>query len=335
MKTRTLIGLAVLMVAVLVVPQLAQAAGTDTNFSTTVSNSVTIQYGAGPSTITTSTSVDFVVDRVLDWVVAPTVATTLDVYDGVTGNAIAFSVRNDTNGPVDILLTLTELTDTPDDVQIYADDGDGLFEAGTDVPLPTGGGGWYLDEVAEDAAPTFFVVVDVPAGAATTDVYDYEIGSTTYEAGAAGLGADLIDDAGSADQAGTVQNVFNDGAGYSDGAGDESFTAYAAFRVVFANLTVTKAAAVTSDPVNGAVNPKAIPGATVHYTITVTNTGTTAANNVDLSDAIPANTTYVAGTLTADIGGGTVDDSGDPLTVTGSTITGGSTMTVEFDVTID
>jgi uncharacterized repeat protein (TIGR01451 family) len=109
-----------------------------------------------------------------------------------------------------------------------------------------------------------------------------------------------------------------------------------AFRVAFANLTVTKTAVVTSDPVNGASNPKAIPGATVHYTITVTNIGTTAATSVDLSDAIPANTTYVAASLTVTGGGGAVaDDSGDPLTVTGGTITGGSTMTVEFDVTID
>ena len=119
MKTRTSFGFAVLMVFVLVLPQLAMAAGTDTNFNTTITNSVTIQYGSGPSTITTSTSVDFVVDRVLDWVVAPTVATTLDVFENTTGNAVAFSVRNDTNGPVDILLSLTELTDTPAAVGLF------------------------------------------------------------------------------------------------------------------------------------------------------------------------------------------------------------------------
>jgi uncharacterized repeat protein (TIGR01451 family) len=337
MKTRISFGFAVLMVFVLVLPQLAMAAGTDTNFNTTITNNVTIQYGSGPSTITTSTSVDFVVDRVLDWVVAPTVATTLDVFENTTGNAVAFSVRNDTNGPVDILLSLAELTDTPAAVGLFADTNtNGTYEAGTDLALPTSGADWYIDEVAEDAAPTFFVVVDVAAGAATTDVYDYEIDTTTYEAGAAGLGADLIDHSADADQAATVQNVFNDGAGYNDAAQDESYTAYVAFRVAFANLTVTKTAVVTSDPVNGASNPKAIPGATVHYTITVTNIGTTAATSVDLSDAIPANTTYVAASLTVTGGGGAVaDDSGDPLTVTGGTITGGSTMTVEFDVTID
>jgi uncharacterized repeat protein (TIGR01451 family) len=301
MKTgRTSLGIIVLTVAVLALPQLAMAAGADTNFGTTVTNSVTIQYGSGPSTITTSASVDFVVDRVLDWVVGPNVAATLDVYDGISGNAIAFSVRNDTNGPVDILLTLNALADAPSTVALYADDGDGTFDAG-DTVLPTGGGGYYLDEVAEDAVSSLFIVVDVAAGAGTTDVYSYEIQTTTYAAGAAGLGADLIDDSGSADQAGTVQNVFNDGTGYTGATGDadgnEYYMAYAAFRVVAASLTASKTATVISDPVNGTTNPKAIPGANMRYVIQIDNNGTAAATSVTVEDAIPANTAYVDDSL--------------------------------------
>lgn len=40
-----------------------------------------------------------------------------------------------------------------------------------------------------------------------------------------------------------------------------------------ASLSVTKVSSVISDPVNGTVNPKAIPGAIVEYVIQVTNTG--------------------------------------------------------------
>lgn len=41
----------------------------------------------------------------------------------------------------------------------------------------------------------------------------------------------------------------------------------------FTTLSVSKVSNVISDPVNGVSNPKAIPGATVEYLITVTNTG--------------------------------------------------------------
>ncbi|MEM8745037.1 MAG: DUF11 domain-containing protein, partial [Pseudomonadota bacterium] len=46
----------------------------------------------------------------------------------------------------------------------------------------------------------------------------------------------------------------------------------------FALLSVTKVSSVIADPVNGTTNPKAIPGATIEYLITVTNTGTDAAD---------------------------------------------------------
>ncbi|AWW74472.1 proprotein convertase, P [Erythrobacter sp. KY5] len=41
----------------------------------------------------------------------------------------------------------------------------------------------------------------------------------------------------------------------------------------FTTLNVSKVSSVIADPVNGTTNPKAIPGATIEYLITVTNTG--------------------------------------------------------------
>ncbi|MFU7528125.1 proprotein convertase P-domain-containing protein [Qipengyuania sp. ASV99] len=41
----------------------------------------------------------------------------------------------------------------------------------------------------------------------------------------------------------------------------------------FTTLSVSKVSSIISDPVNGATNPKALPGASVDYLITVTNTG--------------------------------------------------------------
>ena len=55
-------------------------------------------------------------------------------------------------------------------------------------------------------------------------------------------------------------------------------------------LTVVKSSAIVSDPVNGTINPKFIPGAIVNYTFTVANTGPTAvdSNTVLLIDALPS-----------------------------------------------
>jgi Surface adhesin CshA non-repetitive domain 2 len=64
-----------------------------------------------------------------------------------------------------------------------------------------------------------------------------------------------------------------------------------------ATLTVAKVSSVISDPVNGAVNPKAIPGAVVRYFITVTNTGTLAVDtsSIVITDPLPSTVTYNGG----------------------------------------
>ncbi|MDG5469598.1 DUF11 domain-containing protein [Deltaproteobacteria bacterium IMCC39524] len=62
-------------------------------------------------------------------------------------------------------------------------------------------------------------------------------------------------------------------------------------------INLRKTVQTTYDPVNGSLNPYAIPGALVEYTITATNTGSagTASNSVTLSDPVPANTAIYVG----------------------------------------
>jgi uncharacterized repeat protein (TIGR01451 family) len=76
-----------------------------------------------------------------------------------------------------------------------------------------------------------------------------------------------------------------------------------------ANLTIVKSSALVSDPVNGATNPKSIPGAIVAYTLSVTNSGPSAvdANTVLIIDTLPsqlsvgtaASPTFVQGSPTS------------------------------------
>jgi len=54
----------------------------------------------------------------------------------------------------------------------------------------------------------------------------------------------------------------------------------------------TKTATVVWDPINLAASPIAIPGATVKYTITLTNRGSSLADNVVVTDGAPANTVF-------------------------------------------
>lgn len=112
-------------------------------------------------------------------------------------------------------------------------------------------------------------------------------------------------------------------------------------------ITVLKSSAVISDPFNLGVNPKRIPGATVRYTLTVSNTRATGATNVVVVDAMPANTTYVANSI--NVGGTAQTDADDSptdeanfnvtnanaVTVNVGALASGANETITFDVTIN
>ena len=65
---------------------------------------------------------------------------------------------------------------------------------------------------------------------------------------------------------------------------------------------VAKALQTISDPVNGSTNPYSIPGATVEYTISVTNDGpgTVDADTLFVTDVVPADTALFVDTSGGD-----------------------------------
>jgi uncharacterized repeat protein (TIGR01451 family) len=86
------------------------------------------------------------------------------------------------------------------------------------------------------------------------------------------------------------------------------------------------------------------PGHVLRYTITVQNTGNTVATGAALADAIPAHTTYVAGSTTlnaapiADVGGAMPFASSAVINSAGALsgqINAGATAVIVFQVTID
>jgi len=81
------------------------------------------------------------------------------------------------------------------------------------------------------------------------------------------------------------------------------------------NIVIVKSVQTLSDPYNGGTNPKAIPGATMLYDVTVTNQGIGAADSVTVADGIPLNTAL----RVADIG---APGSGPVAFINGATPSG-------------
>ena len=125
------------------------------------------------------------------------------------------------------------------------------------------------------------------------------------------------------------------------------------FDIIRPTINITKISFVVSDPVNGTVNPKAIPGALVRYCITFSNPGTLAANNVIGTDNVPANVAYEAGTLRSGATCGTAstiedDDatganetdpvgasiSGSAITLSTPTLNAGASQSFTYEVRV-
>lgn len=100
-----------------------------------------------------------------------------------------------------------------------------------------------------------------------------------------------------------------------------------------ANLSVTKISSVVSDLVSGS-NPKAIPGSTIRYCITVSNNGSGTATAVSATDTLPADVTYVPNSMLSGASCGTASTTEDDdaigandtdavgMSISGTTITG-------------
>ena len=284
------------------------ASGTAAGTSVTNTASVAYTLGGNAQTPVSSNTAAFLVDRKVNVTVAQVGGTATTSSFGDTNQVIAFTVTNNTNATLDyhlvasqqasLLSTLLGHTDNFDvsNLRVFVDaNGNGSYDAGDTAT--------FIDELAADASVTVFLVGDMPASAATNPVAGVALTAIAAAGGTSGtLGADLTPWL-LADQPGIVDNVFADAAGSIDATRDGKFSALGEFIIGSAALDVNKTATTISDPVNGALLPKAIPGAVVEYCIQVKNTGTGAATAVAVTDAIPAHSTYLPGSLLV---GGTV-----------------------------
>ena len=335
-------ALALLALSSVGVLQGAYANGTASG--TTISNQATVDYSVGgvSQTQITSAAASFVVDTKIDFTVTEVSGGATPTHPGQTNVVATFSVTNTGNSTQGWVLTVANETGTTlfthvDDLDVtnlrtFVDsNGNGTYDAGTDTA--TNINSLTASTTTTGVSVTVFVLADVPAGATNNQYANVRltaratpVGSTTpiaQTAGADTAGVDVV---------------------WADAGRDNSESAADQYAVSVA-LTLTKTAALISDPFNLTTNPKAIPGAVMEYTIVVTNSSTVQdATAVSVTDNIPANTTFQPGSIQLN-GGGLPDSNflaGPPArvvvnagTVVKNNGTVNGTATVKFRVTID
>ena len=319
---------------------------------TSISNTATVDFQVGGvSQTAVSGSDSFTVDRRVNLTAAEVGSTTTNVSPGQASAVTTFLITNTSNATLDFNLVASQLsggtaahggTDNFDttNVRLYFDTNDnGAYDAGTDALIT------YLDQVPQDASRRVFVVVDIPLGRATGDVAGVRLTATAREGTSAGsLGAAITETTG-ANTSG-VDTVFADTNANGNTARDGAHFAEDDYTILAAALSVAKTSRIVSDPIHSTTNPLNIPGAVVEYCIAVTNaSGSATATNINVTDTLPAQTTFdsgfgilvngtvTSGTCNADGSSGGSHNAG-VVTAPLSNIAAGNTRTVLFRVTI-
>lgn len=280
----------------------ALAAGTASN--TTVANRATVNYAVGgvsqsaiqssPTGNTTGTGSDttFVVDNKILHTVSEFSGNATITGPGATNQVAAFTVTNTGNTAQGYLLTATNLTGTVlfgqtdntnvNNLRVFVDaNGNGNYDSGTDIAT-------NIATLAPDASVRVFVLADLPLTVTNGQYANVQLAAQATNAGT----TTVTTQTAGADNPAAVDVVFADaGATARDGIHEAADQ----YSVQSAALSVAKTSSVISDPFNGTSNPKSIPGAVMQYAVTVTNTGSVAANLVQIADPMPTNTTFLRG----------------------------------------
>ncbi|HMN44544.1 MAG TPA: hypothetical protein PKE27_08230 [Povalibacter sp.] len=257
-----------------------QAAGTAAGTNIQSAAQVSYSFG-GTSQTATSNTVTVTVVEILDAVV--TVAGNASVAPGDTQQELVFTVTNTGNGTeafhlaalsagltgdqFDPVLATNPLwfdTDNSNDLSAA----DTIYVPGSNDPV-----------LAADASVRVILVNDIPASAADGQRGRSQLTATSRT----GAGAP-----------GTLFAGQGDG-GLDALAGTSGGSAAQVGEYIVAGLQLAAVKSqVVVDPFGGA---RVVPGARINYQVVVTTTGSGLAAGAVFSDAIPANTTYVAGTL--------------------------------------
>lgn len=260
--------------------QSAFAAPGETTAGDDIVNTATVNYQVSGVTQTAvnSNTTTFEVDKKVDLSVVSDGG--VSTVPSATLVGLPFSVANEGNASDTVTLSVVDAT-TGDsfDVSsfaIYIDvNNNNAYDAGTDtlVAAPVA--------IPRDTVLNVVVVSTMPGGVVNGNTANMILTATTTSTATVGAESPTV-----------IDVVFAD----TGNNGTEQATN--TYTINTATLAVAKTATVLADPINcpggvgtcGANFPKAIPGATIEYAITVTNSGGNAASSVVLTDNLSAAT---------------------------------------------
>jgi|GEM_PF-229980 len=293
---------------------------------TLIENTAVATYDDGGASRTiNSNTVTVRVDELID-----VTLTSLDSgpLTATPGDAVlSFELTNQSNGPEAFRL-IANPTVAGNNFEVMINgiaidsNGNGVYDPGVDEILT---GPETTAIMAAGDALTVFVLVTVPDTASDGDFSDVELSAQAVT----GFGAPGTVFAGSG----------VDGGDAIIGMTGAFATASGRLIAGIASVELVKAVSLR-DPFGGT---GAVPGTIATFTITATVSGTGSIDNLVVTDAIPAGTTYVPGTLTLD-GTGLTDatdgDAGEASNADGirvdlQTVNGGNSHAITFDVEID
>ena len=303
----------------------AHAAGTLAG--TSIDNVATATYGdPGDETTINSNPVSLRVDELLDLSIASADPGDVATSPGATGQVLSFTLSNAGNGSEAFALSAQTALGgddfDPTFTSIVLDtNGNGAYDAGADTVYVAGSNDPVL---APDASLRVFILSSIPAGAANA------------ARGRARLSATAV--TGSGDPGTSFAGLGQGGGdaivGATRAAGDDT----GVYAVSAATLSLAKSALI-ADPFGGTAQ---VPGATITYTLRASAAGSGSVPNVRVRDAVPAGTSYTAGSITLD--GASLSDASDAdaasfgagaVAVALGSLAAGDERVVTFQVRID
>ena len=309
----------------LIVASPAAAAGTAAGSK--INNTAKASYalpGGGSGSVDSNT-VSLTVDELLDVSVTSSDGGDVAVSPGASGQVLTYLVTNNGNGNEPFVLSVRNALSgdnfDPSAFTIYLDtDADGNYDPGLDQAYVAGSNDPVL---AADESTNVFIVSSIAAG----EVDGSRAGLDLIATAKTGSGAPGTTFAGQ----GTGGSNAVVGATGADGLDDGYY------RVSAATVSLVKSAAV-SDPFGGT---KAVPGATISYTIVATVNGSGSLANLAIGDSIPTGSAYKLGSIKLEglVLTDLADSDAGELTAAGvavrlGTVAAGQTRTVTFQVTI-
>ena len=303
--------------------QSAHAAGTAAG--TMIINTATGTFTNGSTTSTVqSNAVSLRVDEVLDVTVASLSAATIQV--GSSSVTVPFRITNTGNGPEAFKVTAIPVNagnqfDPVVQAIVMDTNGNRIYDPGVDQALISGAN---TAAIGANGTLDAFIILTLPAGASDGETAQIR------------LTAEAVTGSGTP---GTIFAARGQGGGDAV-VGASGALAGAATPLIASSISLAIAKTATvADPYG---RSEIIPGSVVTFQIVASFTGTGSATNAHITDVIPANTTYQAGSLkldgaaltdVADADSGVASASG--IDVSLGSVSGGTTRTVRFDVRIN